>query len=355
MKRRQFISGLAGAGLTIGHGGASAQTAAEDVSKTLRDVWAAWREAHTEGAGRVIDNRQGRASHSEGQAYGMLLAVRLGDRRTFERIETWTRVNLAIRADSLMAWRWLPDEPVRVPDINNATDGDLFRAWALLQAAERFNAPEHLDTAAAIVSDIVDRCVVERANGTPLLLPGADGFLTDAGFIFNPSYCMPRALEDLAAAFDAPVLNRVARASVALAGTLAESGPLPDWVEVTDGEVRPAEGFSFDSGYEAMRVPLYYVWSGLENHPAVRRYAIAQQAVGRGRAATVIGRPGGDILETSAEAGYRSLAALAGCVSNRNTGSGMLPFEASQSYYPATLQLFAMLAQIEGAPRCIPI
>ena len=30
----------------------------------------------------------------------------------------------------------------------------------------------------------------------------------DAGFIFNPSYCMPRALEDLAAAFDASARGR---------------------------------------------------------------------------------------------------------------------------------------------------
>lgn len=352
MKRRQFVSALA-AGLVLAPARPRAQPA--DPGDALRDVWAAWRSVHADGSGRVIDGPQENASHSEGQAYGLLLAALAGDRRTFDRIETWTGVNLAIRPDALMAWRWLPESPVRVPDTNNASDGDLFRAWALLLASERFLVPEYRERAAAIAADLAARCIAERADGTLLLLPAAEGFRTAEGIIVNPAYAMPLALEELAAAFGIPALARAAEGAVRLSAELAADGVVPDWVEVTGSGLLQPEGFSFDCGYEAMRVPLFYVWSGLADHPAVRRYALAQGAAPEGRAATIIERASGAILETSAEEGYRSVAALSRCVAEGTTGSGMPPFSTRQAYYPATLHIFSMIAQAQGAPRCIPL
>ncbi|ETX14097.1 glycosyl hydrolase family 5 [Roseivivax halodurans JCM 10272] len=352
MKRRQFVSALA-AGLALRHSRASAQPA--ELGDQLRDVWSAWRDAHANGSGRVIDAPQQFASHSEGQSYGLFLAALAGDRRTFDRIETWTRVNLAIRSDALMAWRWLPDSPVRVPDTNNASDGDLFRAWALLRASDRFLVPEYRELAATIAADLAEHCIAERSDGTPLLLPAADGFRTAEGFIVNLAYSMPLALEELAAAFGLPVLAQAAEGAVRLSAELAEGGVVPDWVEVTESGLIQPEGFSFDCGYEAMRVPLFYIWSGLADHPAVRTFALAQRAAPENRAATIIERGSGAILETSSEAGYRSLSALSACVTENSLGSGMLPFSVEQAYYPATLQVFSMIAQAQGAPRCIPL
>jgi endoglucanase len=51
-------------------------------------------------AGRVVDTAKGLISHSEGQGYGLLLAVAAGDRSTFDRIWGWTRANLAVRKDN---------------------------------------------------------------------------------------------------------------------------------------------------------------------------------------------------------------------------------------------------------------
>ncbi len=75
----------------------------------------------------VIDDGNDGISHSEGQAYGLLLAQALGDRDAFRRIEGWTQSKLAIRPDGLMAWKWQADG---VADLRNATDGDILRAWA---------------------------------------------------------------------------------------------------------------------------------------------------------------------------------------------------------------------------------
>ncbi|MGR3269957.1 glycosyl hydrolase family 8 [Thalassococcus profundi] len=69
-------------------------------------AWQGWRDRFLSDDGRVIDDENGRISHSEGQGFGALLAQAHGDREAFELIEDWTRRNLLVRQDSLMGWRW---------------------------------------------------------------------------------------------------------------------------------------------------------------------------------------------------------------------------------------------------------
>ncbi|MCA0939645.1 glycosyl hydrolase family 5 [Salipiger pacificus] len=358
MNRRELLASLCATSLSGAlslPAAALAATSGTGLEDSLRDVWEAWRDANMDATGRVIDRLQKSSSHSEGQAYGMLLAAMMGDRAAFERMDAWTRLNLAIRQDSLMAWRWLPDAPVRVPDLNNASDGDLFRAWALLRAAQRFEAPEYRAAAEAIVRDLAKSCIVHRPGADPLLLPAARGFETEAGFLYNPCYTMPLAMHELATEFNQPVLAAAARGAVELARQLALEGVVPDWVEVTPQAVGPAKGFSFDAGYEAMRVPLYFVWSGLRDHPAVLRFAEAQSRVPPGLAATRISRGTGEALSTSTEPGYKAIAALATCSARQEVGARIPPFSPGAPYYPATLQLFALLAQAEALPACVPL
>lgn len=357
MNRRNALSGLmALAGCASFGTGGWGQTSA--IEAKLQDVWLAWLDTHVDATGRVIDGLQGNSSHSEGQAYGLLLAATMGDHRAFERIENWTRLNLAIRSDNLMAWQWFPDELVRVPDLNNATDGDLFRAWALLRASRRFNVPDYHRVAEQIVSDVTESCIVAHPAGNgfdPLLIPGVQGFETPAGFVYNTCYAMPLAMTELATEFDKPILAQAARGAVEMARELAQVGVVPDWVEVTSSGPRAAEGYSFDAGYEAMRLPLYLIWSGIADHPAIRRYAEAQSRVPVGRVATQIERETGRAIATSPDPGYKAISALAVCAANDSVGSDIPPFSTSSPYYPATLQMFAMIAQIEASPMCIPI
>ncbi|MEQ4600202.1 MAG: glycosyl hydrolase family 8, partial [Methylobacteriaceae bacterium] len=97
------------------------------LANTLGDdaAWRAYRSRFITEQGRIVDTANGLISHSEGQGYGMLLAVAAGDRPTFERIWGWTRANLMVRSDELLAWRWAPDHRPAVSDMNNATDGDI--------------------------------------------------------------------------------------------------------------------------------------------------------------------------------------------------------------------------------------
>lgn len=358
MKRRTFLSrsGAAAVGLSgLAAGPAPAQPAA--AGHPLWPLWEAWRGANLDVSGRVVDGPQNRASHSEGQGYGMLLAAAFGDEGAFRRMADWTQANLAIRTDSLLAWRWLPDLPERVPDLNNASDGDLFYAWALLQGADRFGEARWRDRAAAVAADLAQRCVTARPDrpDQPILLPAEFGFVSDGQVVVNPSYMMPLALQEVAAATGQGALAQAAGTGLSLMRDIAAERLVPDWLRVDASGLSPAQGFSSDAGYEAIRVPLFLAWSGQSDHPALRRAASALAQAPVGQAATVLDADTGAILALSSEAGYRAVTALAGCVANGDRGSAIPPFRPSQAYYPATLHVFSLLAQYRHLPSCIPI
>ncbi|MCC5957833.1 MAG: glycosyl hydrolase family 5 [Rhodobacteraceae bacterium] len=358
MKRRAFLNTAAAASLCqFGWPAAYGQTLSDDGTQPLWPLWLAWRDRHLDFSGRVIDGPQRSASHSEGQGYGMVLAAKMGDGDAFRRMAEWTDSNLAIRSDNLLAWRWLPDTPERVPDLNNASDGDLFYAWALLLGAEKFGTAAWRERARGIAADLVGKCVTMRPDrpDTPVLLPAEYGFHNEGRVIFNPSYIMPVALRDLAIASGQAQLEQVAQSGLALMDQIAAQGLVPDWLELTADGPRPADGFSAHAGYEAIRIPLYLIWSGNASHRAVLGAAAAMAQAPRGQGATVMDSTSGAILETSRDAGFRAIAALADCAAKGGKGAAIPPFAADQPYYPATLHMFVLLAQIKVLSSCRPI
>lgn len=331
----------------------------------LAAPWAAWKAAYLTDEGRVVDTLQQGASHSESQGYGLLLAAVFGDDAAFDAIFGWTEANLAIRSDALLAWRWLPSDSVGVPDLNNASDGDLFYAWALMLRGTRIGNAVMMDRARAITGDLVARCVVAAPDGSGrlLFLPAAQGFQHDDRVVVNPSYYMPLAMRQLASAMGTPALAACAADGVALMRDLARQGTMPDWIEIgPEGMVTPAN-HSDRNGYEALRVPLFLIWSGDGNHAAVAMQAEAYRRATTLRAnmtdpgfVTVFDRVSGNVVESSTHVGYGAVAALVDCTTARAIGSAM-PFyrTVDQAYYPATLHLMALIAQISAAPECVPL
>ena len=324
----------------------------------LMPSWQAWKAAFLEADGRVVDTLQSGASHSESQGYGLLLAATVGDAEAFALIDRWTMANLAIRPDNLFAWRWLPAEPAGVPDLNNASDGDLFYAWALIRGAETLGRPELVDRATVIARDLAAVCIRPHPDGSGRLLfaPASAGFQRGDGLIVNPSYYMPLAMRDIARVTGVTAFAACAADGEALLGALSAQGLIPDWIEIRADSMVPAEGMSDNSGYEALRVPLFAIWSGLADSALVSR-AAAALAAGKadGQTPTVMDRLTGVVLEASPDRGYAAIASLSSCVGADPAGAGMPRFAISQPYYPATLHLMALLAQIETSADCVPI
>ncbi len=84
---------------------------------------------------------------SEGQGYGMLITVMLGDQATFNKLYAYVRAHRSTMGSGLMAWR--QDEKCKDVFVNedgeyegdsSATDGDLDIAYALLIASKKWGA-----------------------------------------------------------------------------------------------------------------------------------------------------------------------------------------------------------------------
>ncbi len=306
------------------------------------DAWSIWKEHFLLPEGRVVDDGAGGISHSEGQGYGLLLAQAFGDRPAFERMEAWTRANLLVRDESLMAWRWEPGRGVT--DWRSATDGDLFRAWALLRAARDSGWP--VADAAEIAHDIAALCLAPdpRAPGEVLLLPGAEAAYGPGRVPVNPSYIMGRALRELGEAANRPELLRAADHGETLLADLAAVGFVPDWIDVTVQGFAPPAEHDLRAGYDALRVPLFLVWSGRADHPAVAR-GIEALRLPHDPGRTVVRRRGDGQPDAFSDLpGYQAILALARCAEVLVSAEDVV----RQSYYPATLQLLAIVAHHES-------
>lgn len=239
--------------LLVSCGGGSAGSGETD--------WQLFKQRFVKPDGRVVDTGNEGVSHTEGQGVTMLLAVQNNDRATFDAIWSWTSTTLQVRPDKLLAWRWVSGEGVA--DQNNATDGDLFVAWALLRANRKWSDPRYLASAKEIMVDIL-KMVVRMTSRGVVLLPGAVGFEKPQGLVVNLSYWIFPALDELARADPTGDWIALNRSGLALL-TEARFGRWelpPDWMMMGD-KLTPYAESRF--GYAASRIPLYMLWGKVEN------------------------------------------------------------------------------------------
>lgn len=227
--------------------------------------WPAYQRAFIAADGRVRDPLQNAASHSEGQGYGLLLAEMNADRPAFDRILKWTTDNLQVRRDALLAWSWgrRPNGDWNVIDYNNASDGDILVAFALLMAAQRWDHPPYRAVAQRIAQDIRRQLALD-VHGYQLIAPAYFGFNSDAAHSFNTGYLVLPAFEAFARTEEPSFWQRVLADSVRLLEkSIFSRHKLPaDWVALENGRIAVDRARSPFFGYEAIRVPLYLAWHG---------------------------------------------------------------------------------------------
>ena len=317
--------------------------------------WQWFRQTFVTPEGRVVDTGNGGISHSEGQGYGMLLAAAAGARADFNRIWQWTHSNLMVRQDGLVAWKWVPEgagkAAGKVTDPNNATDGDILIAWALLRAGKRWNDRSFL-TAATSMAMAVRSNMIRRVEDQSILLPGHVGFERPNGLIANPSYWVFPAL----LAFQDWEQHRdwsdlVSGGLALLAHSRFSRWQLPaDWVLVEPAmKVGMAEGFPPRFGFDAIRVPLYLTWAGYKDAWYLDPYVSLVQAQKErpGLAATVDLTTG----EQSAMGASPGAMAVYGLVSRAMKSDYRAPpteNNSSEDYYSASLRLLSKVAAQEN-------
>lgn len=237
-----------------------------------RAAWLEFMRKFVTPEGRVVDTGNGGISHSEGQGVGMLSAAMFGTRETFDQLHNWTRVKLSRSYDGLHSWRYRPGDANPVSDPNNATDGDLLIAFALFTAADRWAEPHYHEAGLVIARDVLSSLVRLTADKA-LLVPGIQGFDKPDSIVINPSYYMFPALRRLSAELPDERWNRVWNDGVSLLRS-ARFGTwkLPaDWLSVRrDGRaIDVARGWPARYSFDAVRLPLYMSWAGLQAEPVV--------------------------------------------------------------------------------------
>ena len=292
-------------------------------------------------SGRVVDISQNGISHTEGQGMAMLLAVKNNDPQSFEQIWNWTQRTLQVRDDKLLAWSWSPTQGVM--DTNNASDGDLFIAWALSLAYTRWQEPRYL-FAALQISQAIREKLIRKTNFGTVLLPGTFGFEKPEGLKLNLSYWVFPAIAELATLDPAPEWNELKVTGLQLLER-AQYGKWklpPDWIMYKDGLTSPTDGDRF--GYDAVRIPLYLIWGNQASNSNMKPFqSFWSSFKGQEFLPAWVDLKTGDIGTYNASLGFHSIAALS--LAYPKVDLVQLPnYDSKDGYYSSMLYLFTKSA-----------
>jgi len=318
----------------------------------VESEWTKYRDRFVTADGRVRDTGNKEVSHTEGQGWAMLFAEEAGDRAAFAKLWQWTRDNLQRRDNALFSWRFDPaDGKTPVADLNDASDGDILIAWALIRAGNRWGEAEYKEAAKRVVSDIRHR-LLSSTPGRLVLLPGAAGFKSKDGLtVVNPSYYVYPALKEFAKFQPSPQWQRLRRDGLAL---LAEArfgrwGLTPDWIDLDKkGGVEPASKFPARFGFDAIRIPLYLIWGGEATPERLASYLDFWNDYGRKPAPAWTDVKDNSVAPYAGSTGFQAITQLARGFAQPEPPP--LPTIAeNDDYYAASLTMLAAIAKRETA------
>lgn len=231
--------------------------------KVLRGSWAHYKRTFIR-EGRVVRPENNNDTVSEGEAYAMLRAVLMDDKKTFDDCLAWTESNLSRRlsmSDALLAWH---AQNGQISDRTAATDADIDYGYALLLASRKWHDKRYLDLASEVLQAILDHETIV-IEGRLYLLP----YTTASGVVTkpvaqNPSYYAPshfklfyevsgdrRWLELADTCYE--LIGRLQR----YAGERQRPALVPDWCALGEnGEILPMPGKPMVYGWDAVRVPI---------------------------------------------------------------------------------------------------
>lgn len=252
----------------------------------LKDSWTFYKARFMQNDERVLSNTYG-GTISEGQSYALLKAVWMDDPETFWRVWDWTKTNMRRPHDHLLGWRWgkKEDGSEGLIALESATDADQDIAYALLLAGEKWDKPEYIQDAKAMIADLW-RVSVRPIGGRYYLLPGDwEGFAWEYQSL-APAYFAPYVYRKFAQ-YDDNNWNQLADD---VYDTLEECSNLtkthlpPNWCAVTYEEERQPSKVIFsdrqgetsrDFGYDSFRVFWRMAMDAKLGTPEVREKAKA--------------------------------------------------------------------------------
>lgn len=313
--------------------------------------WEQYKSTFIQHDGRVIDRQQSGLSHSEGQGYGLLLAVLNNDKATFDTILRWTGNNLQGRKDNLLPWAWGKRHNGQwgIIDYNNATDGDILVAFALTRAAMQWNVPEYRKQGLKLIEALRSN-LSTTYQGHSYLLPSYYGFQKDGELVLNPSYQIFAAFRLFARVDDKEFWDSICRDSLLLVNraTFGTMKLPADWIALKANGIGPWEERPPLFGYEAIRVLLYLSWERKPVFPEGLKALLAEYQE-KGTLPATIDLSGNGASSGEAPAGFYAVCARAAGKSGHAGLAGQLWAKAlekaaieKEQYYSMSLLLLAL-------------
>lgn len=325
---------------------------------TIEDssLWSSYKSRFLKRNGRVVDNANKGISHSEGQGFAMVMAVAANDPDAFANIWDFTKTELGVRRDNLFAWRWSPRGLFRVRDKNNATDGDILIAWALLEASEAGFGDHYRKQGLKTLKSIKKLISHDSVFGN-FIRPAWFGFSPKeqgGKQIINLSYWVFPALERLTVLTGDSGWSDLSASGVRLIQSAsANAAGLPaDWTAMhrNKGIVGTARKFPGKFSYNAIRVPLYLAWS--EKGDFARLSAIQanwKNKLGKIRHVDVNKNRTKGVFS---DRGYYAVAAVVDCSLFGSSFPSSLKKNLDKLYYPASLHILSVIAIKQRYPKC---
>ena len=192
---------------------------------------------------------------SEAHGYGMIIFALMDDKTTFDRMNAFRKAHPSRNGNGLMAW-YIANVGQVPHDGNNATDGDLDIAYALLLAHKKWGGDVYLAEAKTLIAAIKQNNM--RTNNYRTKLGDWDNSSDNT----RSSDWMPGHFRAFAKATNDNFWNQAADMVYTLFGQVANSntGLVPDFVTGNPARPDPNAGNTGEENaehysYNACRVP----------------------------------------------------------------------------------------------------
>lgn len=248
------------------------------------DSWDNFKTSYIQPDGRVVDHQNNHITHTEGIGYAMFFSVCHNDKETFQKLNHWLENNMPKNEQGLYPWKWGENEKKvwTVLDTNNATDGDMWIAYAWLCASKKFKDEKYRNKALELIQSIQVH-LIRTVDNHKFLLPGIKGFETNTTITINPSYSIPFIFDAFYIESHNMIWNDLKYDALALLNLRYSTFRLhSDWI-VYDKEIH---AFSLHLlrpyfSYDAIRIPLFWsIWSKLNpGETAVLHYLEGYQNI----------------------------------------------------------------------------
>ncbi|WP_371366832.1 cellulose synthase complex periplasmic endoglucanase BcsZ [Pseudomonas sp. QL9] len=264
-------------------------------------LWQDYAQRFVQADGRMLGSSMDpNQSSSEGQSYGMFFALVANDPQTFERLWQWTKANMAGSdiGHNLPGWLWgkTAKNTWELLDRNDASDADLWFAYALLEADRLWQKPAYRAEAQQLLGNVEHTLIKDIPGLGRMLLPGPVGYEhPDQLWRFNASYLPIPLLRRFAAVRPEGHWNEVAQSTAKMIADkdMNPFGFVPDWIGYRGTGAHSgrfgSDPFSSDIGsYDAIRT---YLWAGVTPAADPLRKTLIEHLDGMAKATAANGVP----------------------------------------------------------------